>query len=121
MQYLWDPLLSHILKGRGRDDGEADEEDVRLRVREGPQAVVVLLAGCVKEPEGVLLIANVDSSGVVVKDRRDVLGGELVRRVGDEQTGLAHGSVPHDDQLDGLHAASLSVRACEWMRRRGRL
>ena len=36
---LWTPLGGDILKGRGADHGEADEEDVRLRVGQGPQPV----------------------------------------------------------------------------------
>jgi hypothetical protein len=36
-----------IVERGGRNDGEADEEDVSLRVGERPKAVVVFLAGCV--------------------------------------------------------------------------
>ena len=39
------PFRRDVLEAGGRDDGEADEEDVRLRVGEWAEAVVVLLAG----------------------------------------------------------------------------
>ena len=39
------PFRRDVLEAGGRDDGEADEEDVRLRVGERAEAVVVLLAG----------------------------------------------------------------------------
>lgn len=37
------------------------------------------------------------SDGVVVEDRRDIFGGELVRGVADEKTCLADGTVADDD------------------------
>ena len=45
------PLGRHILEGGGADDGEADEEDVSLRIRKRPQAIVVFLTGCVPEAQ----------------------------------------------------------------------
>ena len=41
---LRDPLLLHVIKRVGRVDCEADEDDVRVRVGEWSQSVVVLLA-----------------------------------------------------------------------------
>jgi hypothetical protein len=49
MVYLWEPLFAHVLEGSRGSDGEADEEDVGLRVGERAQAVVVFLAGGVEE------------------------------------------------------------------------
>ena len=60
-------LLLDVLEGGGRHDGEADEEDVRLRVGERPQPVVVLLAGRVEQAERVRLAADHHRHGVVVK------------------------------------------------------
>jgi hypothetical protein len=40
---LWEPLLLHVLKRGGRGNGEADEEDVGLRVGERAEPVVILL------------------------------------------------------------------------------
>ena len=38
-----------------------------------------------------------DSHGIVVKDSRNIFGRKLVGCVGDEQTGLSDGTVPHHD------------------------
>ena len=101
------PSLAHlcadVLEGRGGDDAEADEEDVRLGVGERAQAVVVLLAGRVPQAEVNRLAVHHDVGRVVVKDGRDVLAREGVGRVGDEQARLAHGAVAHNHTLDGLH------------------
>ena len=45
------PLGRHILEGGGADDGEADEEDVSLRIRQRSQAIVVLLTSCVPQAQ----------------------------------------------------------------------
>lgn len=36
-------LLANVIQRIGRVDGEANQDDVRVGVRQGPQAVVVLL------------------------------------------------------------------------------
>lgn len=76
-----EPLLADVLKGSRRDDGEADEEDIGLRVRERTETVIILLTGSIEESEGVGLVSNHDSNSIVVKDSRHILGGELVGRV----------------------------------------
>ena len=69
---LGEPLGLDVVEGRGRDDAEADEEDVGLRVGERAQAVVVLLAGRVPQPERDGLAVDHDAGGVVVEAERDV-------------------------------------------------
>jgi hypothetical protein len=46
----WEYPQSDVLEGARRDEGEADEEDVGLRVAECSQSVVLLLTGCIPEP-----------------------------------------------------------------------
>ena len=46
-----DYLVHDVFEGVGTVDGEADEEEVRFRVGEGTQPVVLLLAGGVPEGE----------------------------------------------------------------------
>lgn len=46
---LGDPLLLDVVERVGRVDGEADEDDVRVRVGEGSESVVVLLSGGIPE------------------------------------------------------------------------
>ena len=65
------PLGLDVVEGRGGYDAEADEEDVSLRVGEGAQAVVVLLAGCVPEAERDGLAVHHDAGGVVVEAARE--------------------------------------------------
>lgn len=55
---LGEPLFANVLEGSRRDDGEADEEDVGLRVRERAKTVVILLSGSIEESKGVRLITN---------------------------------------------------------------
>lgn len=56
--HLGEPLFPDVLEGGGRGDGEADEEDVGLGVRERAQAVVILLSGSIEETEGIWLVAD---------------------------------------------------------------
>lgn len=49
MSDLRDPLGRDVVEGGWRDDGEADEEDVRLRIRQRTEPVVVLLTGRVPQ------------------------------------------------------------------------
>ena len=64
---LGHPLLFDVLERRRRHHREADEEDVRLRVAERPQPVVVLLAGRVEQAQRVRLAADHHRHRVVVE------------------------------------------------------
>lgn len=96
-------LCFDVVKRRGADNGEADEEHVRLGVRERAQSVVVLLAGRVPQPQAYGLAVDHDICRVVVEAGRvssrvvqrgagvhggDVLAREGVGRVRDEETCL---------------------------------
>jgi hypothetical protein len=69
VMHLREPLFPHVLEAGGRGDAEADEEHVRLGVRERPQPVVILLSGRVEEPERVWLVTD---------PKRERLGLELI-------------------------------------------
>jgi hypothetical protein len=56
--HFGEPFFPHVLEGGRRRDGEADEEDVGLGIRERPEAVVILLPSGVEEAERVWLVAN---------------------------------------------------------------
>ena len=73
VRHLGVPLGANVLEGRRVDDGEADEEDVRLRVGEGAKAVIVLLAGSVPEAEVDGLTIDHHVGRIVVEHGRDVL------------------------------------------------
>jgi len=94
------PLGGHILEGGGAHHGEADQEDIRLWIREWPEPVVVLLSRGVPEPQGDRHPVTHHGGGVVVEHCGHIFAGEAVCGVADEHTGLAHGSVPHHHALD---------------------
>ena len=49
MEKLRNPFFGDVFERRWLNDGETDDEDVRFRVGERSQPVVVLLAGCVEQ------------------------------------------------------------------------
>lgn len=65
-------LRLYVLKRWRRDCTVADQEDVRLRVRERSQAVVVFLSGGIPQPQIYRLSVDHDVCRVIVKDRRDI-------------------------------------------------
>ena len=124
------PLALNIVKRVLRDDAEADEEDVRLRVRQRAQAIVVLLACSIPQTQvdGLAIdhhVGRVYSSATasrvcvspqsharqtqhgqltVVEDGRNVFAREGVGSVADEQASLADGTITDNDALDVLPA-----------------
>jgi hypothetical protein len=91
-----------VIETRRRNNAEANEEDVGLRVAERAQAVVVLLTGGIPKSQADGLVVDHDARRVVVEDGRDVLAREGVGGVGDEQTCLADGTVTGDHALQRL-------------------
>lgn len=102
----------YVVETRRRDNAEANEEHVGLRVAEWAQAVVVLLTGCVPESQADGLVVDHDARRVVVEDGRDVLAREGVGGVGDEQARLADGTVAGDDAFQRLRGWSGHVGWC---------
>ena len=68
---LWTPLGGDVLEGGGTDDGEADEEDVSLRVGERAQPVVVLLARRVPQGQLHQHVVNLHQLCTPCTDRRN--------------------------------------------------
>ena len=60
-------LGSHVLVTGGADEGEADEEDVRLGVGQRAETVVILLTGGIPEAEGDSLAIDHDICRVVIE------------------------------------------------------
>ena len=60
----------------------------RLRIAERPEPVVILLPGCIPQPQVDGLAVHHDVGAVVVEHRGDVLAREGVCRVGDEEAGF---------------------------------
>ena len=98
---LLDPLFVHVVERVGAVDREGDKDDVRVRVRERAQAVVVLLAGRVPQRQLDALAVGVRYVLDVVLEHGGHVGVGVERVVGkaDQQAGLAAGAVAHDYQL----------------------
>lgn len=47
----WFYLRFDVIEGRWADDGEANQENVGLRVREGSEAVVIFLSGGIPQSQ----------------------------------------------------------------------
>jgi hypothetical protein len=45
-----------------------------------------------------------DGYGIIVKDGRDIFGGEFVGGIADEKTGLAYGTIAHDHTSTDLES-----------------
>ena len=86
-------LFTDVLERGRRDDGEADEEHVGLRVAQRSQSIVVLLTGRVEQTECVRLAADHHGHRIVVEHRRDVFARKFVGRVRDEQAGFTDGTL----------------------------
>jgi hypothetical protein len=100
-------LRDNVVKGRGVDNGEAEQEHIRLGIRQRSEAVVVFLAGCVPqaEPDALVVEQNIcrvaltagktvsTTSITVIKasrhiHSRNVLVRKVTAAVADKQTGL---------------------------------
>ena len=106
-------LRLNIVKTRRADNAEADQEDVRLRVAQRPKPIIVFLSRRVPQAQADGLVVHHHARAVVVEDGRDVLAGEGVGGVGDEQTGFADGSVACDDAFERLRCGCGHRGRCE--------
>ena len=95
-----------VVETRRRNNAEANEEDIGLRVAERTQAVVIFLTRSVPQSQANGLVVDHDARAVVVEDSGDVLAGEGVGGVGDKQTCLADGTVTGDDAFQRLRSWS---------------
>jgi len=118
---LGPPFRLDVVERSGADDGEANQEDIRLRVREGTQSVIILLAGGIPQTQVDGLAIHHHVRGVVIKHSGNVLARERVGSVRDEKTCLTDGTISDHDTLDVLHdsAVQLSSKTAQASRTRG--
>jgi len=100
---LREPLRLHIVERVRRNDREADQKHIRLRVREWAKTVVVLLPGGVPQAQVDGFAINHHVGTVVVEHGRDVLARESICSVRNQQTRLADRTITNNDALDVLH------------------
>lgn len=96
-------LSPNVVKGRRANNGEADEEDIGLGVRERAKTVVILLASGIPQTQADRLAVDHDAGRVVVEPvivsgapthyAHNLHGGDVFARegiggVGYEETGL---------------------------------
>jgi len=96
------PLGADVLVRCGVRDAVADEENVRLRIAQRTETVIVLLSGSVPKTEGDGLAVHHHVRCVVVENGRNVCRGERVARVADKHAGLADGTITHNNKFDAL-------------------
>lgn len=65
-------LLLNVVQRVGGVDGEADQDDVGVGVRERAETVVILLASRIPERELDMLAIDLDVGDIVLKDGGDV-------------------------------------------------
>ena len=61
-------LLLHVVERIRRVDSEANQDDVRIRVRERAKTVVILLTSRIPESELDMLAVDLDIGDVVLED-----------------------------------------------------
>ncbi|XP_072772227.1 apolipoprotein B-100-like [Nerophis lumbriciformis] len=97
--HLRHPLLRDVLQRVRAVHGEAHENDVRVRVGERTQAVVVLLPGGVPQGQLDFGVVHLDVRHVSLEHGRHVDFRELVLAEEDQETCLPARSVAHHHQL----------------------
>jgi len=94
-----DPLLLNIVQGVAGINGEADQDDVGVRVREGAETVVIFLASRIPQGELHRLAIDIDLGNVILENSGHIDLWECTLGEDNQQTGFATGTVTDNDQL----------------------
>jgi hypothetical protein len=65
-------LLLHVVEGVWRVDGKAYEDNVRIRITQRAETIIVLLASGIPQSQLNVLAINFDIGNIVLKHRRDI-------------------------------------------------
>ena len=96
---LGNPLLLDVVERVWRVDGETDQNDVGVGVRQRTETVIIFLASSIPKGEFNMLAINLDVGDIVLEDGRDVDLREGTLGEDDQQTSLTTGTITNDDKL----------------------
>jgi hypothetical protein len=99
-------FLLHVVQGVWGVDGKAYEDNVRIRITQRAETVIVLLSSGIPQSQLNMLAINFDIGNIVLKNRRDVDLGFTVRLCSArayEKNDLGECALRKDDQKAGLH------------------
>lgn len=99
MKDFGDPLFLDIIERVGRVNRKADQNDVRIRVGERAQAVIVFLTCRIPKSEFDMFAINIDIGDVVLEDSGNIDLRECSFREDDKKASLTAGTVTDDDKL----------------------
>jgi hypothetical protein len=99
VQHLRNPLFLNVVERVGRINGETDQDDVGVRVRQWAQTIVILLSGGIPKSQFNMFSVHLDICNIILED-----GGHIDLREGslgenDEKTSLSTGTITNDDEL----------------------
>jgi len=97
------PLCPDVLKRRRAHEREANNENIGLRIREGPQSIVVLLASGIPKTKADWFMIHHDICRVIVEYGRNIFAGECISSVTNQKAGLTNGTIPDYDAFYRLH------------------
>ncbi|RNA30213.1 hypothetical protein BpHYR1_000867 [Brachionus plicatilis] len=97
------PFCPHVFERSRTDNGKANEKNVGLRIRQRPQAVIVLLAGRVPQAQVHRLSVHHHIGRKIVEHRGYVFAWKGVCGVRYQQTCLSNGTVADHYAFDCLH------------------
>jgi hypothetical protein len=99
-------FLLHVVEGVWRVDGKTYEDNVRIRITQRAETIIVLLAGGIPQSQLNVLAINFDIGNIVLKHRGDVDLSFSVRLYSariHENDNLRECTLGKDDQEAGLH------------------
>ena len=97
---LWHPLGFDVVKGGGRDEGEANKEDIGLGIGQRSQLVVILLYGSIPESQLEWFLINHHSRRIIIEDSGNIFSRESICCVTDKKAGFSYSSISNYYALD---------------------
>jgi len=110
VHHFRDPLFLDVFQRVGTIDGEADEDNVRVRIGERAETVIVFLSGRIPESELDAFAVDFDVGDVVFEYGRDIDLWECSLGEDDQETGLSASAITDDHKFpsDFRHGAVCS-------------